>query len=152
MSDFLINNKFIYNLELNIVNTFSWITKIIIFLYIIGFFKEKPLQFETINFTFKVIIALFLIYRFNSYRKKTIHFTELDRKIAYSSGIYILLISFVDIFDSYTQKFRSIIVPYTKPIINEIHPYIDNNIFSIMKEEKPNTIEFHQEMQHRILQ
>ena len=129
MSDILIENKFIYNLELNFISIFSWITKIVIFLYIVGFFKEKPLQFETINFTFKVIIALFLIYRFNSYRKKTIHFTELDRKIAYSSGIYILLISFVDIFDVYTQKFRNIIVPYTKPIINTAKSYFMTNDF-----------------------
>ena len=33
------------------------------------------------NTFFKVILALFLIYRFNDYRKNPIKFTELDRKI-----------------------------------------------------------------------
>jgi hypothetical protein len=124
MSDILIENKFIYNLELNFITLFSWISKIILFLYIVGFFQNKPSQFVETTFFFKVIIALFLIYRFNDYRKKQIHFTELDRKTVYSAGIYILLLSFVDIFDTYTQKIRSIIDPYTMPIIHKIKFYL----------------------------
>ena len=129
MSDILVENKFIYNLELNFISVFSWITKIITILYIVGFFENKPLQFVKINFIFKVIISLFLIYRFNGYRKKQIHFTELDRKAVYSAGQYILLLSFVDIFDTYTQKFRNIIDPYTKPIVNKVNFYFNINDF-----------------------
>ena len=124
MSDILIENKFIYNLELNFITFFSWISKIIFFLYIVGFFKNKGSQFVETTFFFKVMIALFLIYRFNDYRKKQIHFKELDRKTVYSAGIYILLLSFVDIFDTYTQKIRSIIDPYTMPIIHNIKFYL----------------------------
>lgn len=151
MSDILVENKFIYNLELNFITIFSWITKIVTFLYIVGFFHNKPLQFVKINFIIKVMISLFLIYRFNSYRKKQIHFTELDRKVAYSAGQYILLLSFIDIVDVYTEKIRNTIDPYTKPMIDKIKPFLQN-IFLKWKEEMPNINVFHQEMQHHILQ
>ena len=120
MSDILIENKFIYNLELNIITIFSWITKIVIFLYIIGFYDNKPLMFVSINFTFKIIIAFFLIYRFNNFRKNQIRFTELDRRVAFSAGAYIILLSFIDIFDSYTQKIRNMIDPYIKVYVDKI--------------------------------
>lgn len=120
MPDVLIDNKDFYNNASIFVKYFSLISKIVMVLFIIGFFSGKPESFLFANFIVKVLIALFLIYRFNSYRIYKIKFTELDRKLCYSAGLYILLISFVDITQIYVEQIRSFIIPYTSPIINSI--------------------------------
>ena len=118
MPDLLVDNKTIYNLEYNFITTFSYITKISLLLFMVGIFQSKPSYLIEINFFIKVLIALFLIYRFNSHRTQKIVFTELDRKVVYSAGTYILLISFIDISEYYLQLVRSNITPYTLPVIN----------------------------------
>jgi hypothetical protein len=112
--DIVIKDKRIYNFAYNFIEVFGWITKIVIFLFLIGFFQNKPTLYLNINFIIKILIALFMIYRFNSYRKYKIQFTELDRKASFSAGVYILFISFADIFEKYIYKIRKIIYPYTK--------------------------------------
>lgn len=115
MSDILIDNKKIYNLELNVLFFINFITKFAFVLFLIGIFQNKPLILVRFNFVVKIILALFLIYRFNKYRKTKIHFTELDRKVCYSLGIYIIIISFFDIINYYIETIRNIfILPYTK--------------------------------------
>jgi hypothetical protein len=117
MSDPLVDNKTLYFLEINFIKVFSWITKLIFILFIIGFFQSKPTSFLRVNSIIKILLGMFLIYRFNKYRVKNISFTELDQKVAYSAGIYIVLLSFADILDSYVIEIRSYIMPYTNPII-----------------------------------
>lgn len=123
MKDLLVDNKTIYNLEHNFITYFSYITKAVTFLFIIGFFNEKPTSLIEINFFIKVIIALFLMYRFNKYREKVV-FTDLDRKVAYSAGVYILTISFIDIIEHYVEIIRSNVTIYTLPVVDEIKKYL----------------------------
>jgi hypothetical protein len=123
MKDILIDNKYIYNLELKFIKIFSIITQIIVFLFIIGFFQEKPKEFLVINSIVKILISFFLIYRFNRYRKN-IKFTELDRKVIYSSALYIIIISFADILNKYIEIIRTYIYKFTKPIIIKIKEMI----------------------------
>ena len=118
MSDILVDNKSIYNIEISIVKLFSYTSKIVLVLFLIGVFQEKPLYIIELNYILKIIIALFLVYRFNSYRKHPIAFTELDRKVTFSAGMYILVISFVDIITYYTHEIRSKITPHTLPVID----------------------------------
>jgi len=119
MSDILIDNKDFYNFELNFLKYFSFATKITFVLFIIGVFQNKLNYFVEFNFVVKVILALFLIYRFNSYRKHKIEFTELDRRVCYSAGIYIILISFFDLINKYIDTIRTnIVLPITKPIVD----------------------------------
>ena len=118
MSDLLVDNKTIYNLEYNFITAFSYITKISLVLFMVGIFQSKPSYLIEINFFIKILIALFLIYRFNSHRTQKIVFTELDRKVVYSAGTYILLISFIDISEKYMEIIRSYITPHTLPVIN----------------------------------
>jgi len=119
MNDILIDNKDFYNFELNFLTFFSLITKVTFVLFIIGFFQTKNDYIIKFNFIVKVILALFLIYRFNSYRKHKIEFTELDRKVCYSAGIYIILISFVDLVNNYIDIIRSnFVLPITQPMID----------------------------------
>lgn len=124
MSDLLIDNKTIYNLEIAFIKLFNFITKLSIFLFMVGFFQEKPISILKINYFIKIAIAFFLIYRFNPYRKGKIVFTDLDRKVAYSAGIFILTISFVDILDQYVRLFRDQITSYTLPLIAHVKSYL----------------------------
>ncbi len=120
MSDILVDNKFFYNISFYFIHYFGILTKIITVLFIIGYFSNKPSIFLSINFVVKVCISLFLIYRFNKYRKNKLIFTELDRKVCYSAGIYILFVSFLDVIQNYTDIIRSLIQPYTLPVIEKI--------------------------------
>ena len=120
MKDILIDNKDIYNFEYNFLVIFSWVTKFTVLLFIIGFIQNKPQWFINFNFVVKLCLALFLMYRFNSYRKYKITFTDLDRKVCYSAGLYIFLLSFIEYINIYTDKLRSYIQPYTRPLVDLI--------------------------------
>lgn len=128
MSDILIDNKKFYDYELKFLNYFSFVTKLTVILFLIGIFQNKPYILIQFNFVVKIILALFLIYRFNSYRKHKIEFTELDRKVCYSAGIYIILISFLDFINYYTETIRNnFILPFTKNISTYFTSYINVN-------------------------
>jgi hypothetical protein len=119
MSDILIDNKNFYNFELKFLNFITFITKVTFIFFIVGIFQKKLDYIVQLNFVVKVILALFLMYRFNSYRKHKIEFTELDRKICYSAGIYIITISFLDLINKYVDTIRNqFILPITQPIVD----------------------------------
>lgn len=120
MKDFLVDNKTLYNFEYYFLSIFSKITIVVVVLFLVGIFQEKPLLYLKFNFFVKILLALFLIYRFNSYRNNKIVFTELDRKVCYSAGKFILVFSFIDYFNHYTYKIREVILPYSEPIIHNI--------------------------------
>jgi hypothetical protein len=119
MSDWLVDNPFFYDNATAFINYFGYITKLVVVLFIIGFFTNKPSGFLAINFVIKILFSLYLIYRFNSYRKNKIQFTDLDRKICYSAGVYIFTFSFVDIIQTYIERLRELIDPYTVPIVKD---------------------------------
>ena len=121
VSDPLIDNKHIYRFETQFLHYFGWVTKLTVVLFFLGFFQEKPTLFLTFNFFVKLCLALFLIYRFNNYRKHEVIFTELDRKVCYSAGIYILFISFADYINYYIDEIRSFTLPYTTSFWKKIH-------------------------------
>ena len=125
MSDPLIDNKDFYQWELTFLKYLKLISRIIIILFFIGFFQSKPHFYVEFIFIVKIILALFLIYRFNSYRKEKIKFTELDRKVIYSSAIYIFVFSFIDIVNWYQEQIRNAIIPYTLPVVDKIKSLLD---------------------------
>jgi len=118
MSDLLVSNKVFYDFELNFLIVFGWITKITFVLFFIGFINKTPDIFVEFYSIVKIFLGIFLIYRFNSFRNDKVVFTELDRKVCYSAGIFIILISFIDIMNKYIDIIRSKILPYTTPITN----------------------------------
>ena len=122
--DILIDNKDLYYFETNFLTIFGWLTKLTLVLFLFGFIQDKPHIFMEFNFVVKVCLAIFLIYRFNKYRKYRIEFTELDRKVCYSAGMYILVISFVDYISFFTNTIRSNIIQITSPYIDEIKMFL----------------------------
>jgi len=126
MGDYFIDNKQLYNYELYFLFVISWITRLTFLLFIVGVFQTKPQGIVELIFVSKICLALFLIYRFNNYRTNKIVFTELDRKVCYSSGMYIILISFMDYYNSYINSIRNTLLPYTQPIVKYITTLFDN--------------------------
>jgi len=97
---------------------FDIITFIMIFIFIYGFVFNNPVIFIQINFIIKVLIAFYLMYKFNDFREN-IKFTTLDKKICFSAGFYIFVISFADVINSYFIKLRVMIFD-TYTVLNKI--------------------------------
>jgi hypothetical protein len=114
----------IYRFSLSFVHYFGLITKLVTACYLLGVFIDKPYLYLVIHFIVKLVIALYLIYRFNPYHSDNMVFTELDRKVCYSAGTYILFFSFLDLIDQYIEKIRRSIQPYSQPIIARIKNYL----------------------------
>ena len=82
-------NKQLYELQ----NTgFTWFLIISYLLYaaaLFGLSKEAPMYISNLDYYVKIYVCLFLIYRFNPFRSNIV-FTELDRRIVFSSGLFLL--------------------------------------------------------------
>ena len=63
-------------------------TYILIFLYVSGISRSAKSHLDTIDKYVRIYICLFLMYRFNPFRTNY-EFTSLDRKIAFSAGLFI---------------------------------------------------------------
>ena len=124
--DILVDNKKIYDLEYNFIHYFGYVTPIVFICFFFGILNSAPTFILKIAFFVKILIGLFLVYRFNSWRSDNIKFTDLDRKASYSAGVFIIFISFSDVILHYINEIRSFVLPYTKPIIEKI-PIINEN-------------------------
>ncbi len=111
----------LYDVQIFIVDWAGFITAIVFISLFIGLIQSEPLYFVQGIFLFKLFISLFLIYRFNKFRKKVI-FTELDRKICYMAGVNLILISFADVIQVYTIQIKAYIRTnyYYKQIVSNI--------------------------------
>jgi len=81
--------KILYDFQNNGFQLFIFISYLLYGLSIIGLWRNAPKYIQTLDSYVKIYICLFLIYRFNPLRTN-IKFTELDRKIVFSAGLFIL--------------------------------------------------------------
>ena len=98
----------IYRIETIIVDWIGIFTFLVFVLLFIGLLQKEPVYFIEFVFLFKVFISIFLIYRFNDFRKN-VKFTELDRKVCFLAGINILIISFADLIQDYLERIKTFI-------------------------------------------
>jgi hypothetical protein len=106
----------------NIIYYYWYISQIIIYflyfcigLYITGFVKvDKASNYLMIIDSYvKLIISLFLIYKFNMFQKN-IKFTEFDRRIVFQTGVFLL----------FTLIYKNLLIYYIDDIkfmISNIH-------------------------------
>ena len=122
--DILVDNKFIYNFEYYLIRFFGVMNYVVVTLFIIGIFQSKPVAFVQASFVVKFLMSLFLIYRFNDWRKNKIVFTELDRAAACSAGFFILITSVLDLFNAYIENirahFQKVIAPVLDPMKQQL--------------------------------
>lgn len=74
---------------------FSYIFYTFVITSYIGIGIAVPSIMITVNYYLKVAIGFFLVYRFNSYRDR-ITFDELDRRVAFSAGMFVLTTTVLD--------------------------------------------------------
>ena len=106
---------------------------IIIILYILiissilGIFNNASSYLNVIDYYFRIYICLFLIWRFNPFRSIDI-FTNLDRKIAFNSGMFILTTT---ILKNYIHDIKSRLehTSYFTNIKNSIDNVIKPNLY-----------------------
>jgi hypothetical protein len=70
-------------------NIFIILSYVLIFISFFGLSDSAPKYLESVDYYVRIYICLFLIWRFNPFRK-VYKFTDLDRKIAFSAGLFIL--------------------------------------------------------------
>lgn len=71
-----------------------YITYALYFLIFFGLSSSAPKYLNTLNFYVHIFISFFLLYRFNPFR--SIQFNELDRKVAFSAGVFIMTTSTIN--------------------------------------------------------
>jgi hypothetical protein len=82
------------------------LTYLLTFLSFLGLSIYAPNYLEILNNFTRIYVSLFLIWRFNPFRKKFI-FTELDRRIVFNAGIVVLSTT---IFNRYIFEFKNKVV------------------------------------------
>ena len=88
---------------------FDIVTLGMTFIFVYGLIQNSPLIFIQINFLIKVFISIYLMYRFNDFRRITT-ITVLDQKICSSAGVYLFIFSFADVITAYFNKIRNYIM------------------------------------------
>ena len=61
----------------------------------LGISAYAPTYLDDLNGYMKIYVCLFLLWRFHPFRKR-VKFTNLDRKIAFSAGLFILATTFLN--------------------------------------------------------
>jgi|LauGreDrversion4_2_1035121.scaffolds.fasta_scaffold269397_1 hypothetical protein len=81
-------NLNLHNIQNHLYDFILYITWILYIAIALGLSASAPQYLDTLNYYFKIYVSLFLILRFNPLRQVT--FTELDGKIAFSAGMFLL--------------------------------------------------------------
>jgi len=70
-------------------NITAYITYVLLTLSFIGISENAKSVLNTVDYYLKIYVCLFLIWRFNPFYTLE-NFTDLDRKIAFTSGIFLI--------------------------------------------------------------
>ena len=94
-------------------NIFIIVTYSAYILFAIGIFKTQPQYLQQLDYYVKIYVSLFLLWRFNPFRK--IEFTDLDRKIAFSSGIFLFTTTAINqLLTSYLNRIKDVLKQTTE--------------------------------------
>ena len=80
--------KELLTFQLRIFTLIIYVTWLLYIIIALNLSVSSPEYLNSIQSIMKIYISLFLIYRFNPFRSVT--FTTLDSKIAFSSGLFLL--------------------------------------------------------------
>ncbi len=119
--------RFLY-LYWSAIQFFSYLFYFLSVLYVVGFIKNDFAHkyLTRIDTTAKVIVSLFLMWKFNLFRTK-LYFSELDRSIVFQCALFLFL----------TTSFNDILVSYVVDIKNKV---VNNNNVSDFTKRVDETI------------
>jgi hypothetical protein len=92
----MVFNKKIHRLQSQVFTVIIYLTWILYIAIALGLSTSAPQYLDDLQYYVKIYICLFLIYRFNPFRR--VQFTELDSKIAFSAGLFLLATTAIGIF------------------------------------------------------
>ena len=104
-------NSKLYNFQNRVFDIFIYISYILIIVSALGFADSVPKYLNNLDYYVRIYICLFLIWRFNPLREID-SFTDLDRKIAFSAGMFILTTTALN---EYLIKIKSKIKHFIRP-------------------------------------
>ena len=112
----------------------STIVNIFFGLYFLGFLKNKNALVENISFYLKLFIGIFLALKFNpfyTFESYGTKFTNLDKKIVFSAGMYILVINGIELYnkhlDEKSKKGLTDQLKYANSLTNPVKNIFTNN-------------------------
>ena len=105
-------NRTLYAVQDRGFTIFIYISYALLFLTALGFSHYAPQYLNGMDYYVKIYVCLFLILRFNPFRR--VKFTELDRKVAFSAGLFILTTT------AFAQYFAKISYKTSKYVKNRI--------------------------------
>lgn len=86
---------------------FIYVSYFLIIISSLGLSQSAPKYLQSLDYYIRVYICLFLMWRFNPFRTHY-EFTDLDRKIAFSAGAFILttttLNQYIDVIMNYIKN------------------------------------------------
>jgi hypothetical protein len=92
-----------------------YLSYLLYFLVALGLSANAPDYLSTLDYYVRIYVSLFLILRFNPFRN--VEFTELDKKIAFSAGVFVLATTTLN---QILENFKTSIYNYFNEISNEI--------------------------------
>ena len=82
-----------------------YISYLLLFISYIGISASAPNYLNSLDYYIRIYTSLFLIWRFNPLRSQY-EFTDLDRKIAFSAGVFVLTTTALNV---YLVKFKELV-------------------------------------------
>jgi hypothetical protein len=96
----------IHKIQEKLFTLAMYISYILYIALLFGFSATAPQYIETLHYYVSVYVGLFLVWRFNMFRH--VKFTELDRKIVFNAGIFILSTTVLNsLFNLYLPLFNT---------------------------------------------
>ena len=102
----MISKSSLHEAQTNFFNLFIYSSYGLLLISALGLSTTAPTYLDSMDYYIRIYICLFLMWRFNPFREKP-EFTELDRKIAFSAGVFILTTTALN---QYIVQFKEIVV------------------------------------------
>ena len=105
----------IYGIQENFFNIVIFINYLLYFIIVFGISINAPDYLSSLDYYVKMYISGFLLFRFNPFRK--VEFTELDRKIVFSSAIFIFTTTAINsLLIAYLKKTKIFVIQKSKTV------------------------------------
>ena len=87
-------NKDLHRFQNHIYDIVVYITWLLYIIVALGLSANAPQYLDSLQYYVKIYVSLFLIFRFNPFTYT--RFTELDARIAFSAGLFLLTTTAID--------------------------------------------------------
>lgn len=115
------NKAHLNSFQERLFDIFIYVSYFLIIVSSLGLSETAPKYLNSLDYYVRIYICLFLIWRFNPFRT-SYEFTNLDRKIAFSAGLFILT--------------TSALKTYFDDIKNKTKTFLEKNVNNINQDKQ----------------